>query len=318
LSHFADNVKKLKKIVPFYNWNDYLCIMNIVNYTQLDIPFQLYYLPDDVPGTLVPNKEVNMGSAFGFLLCNSGNLKVISHGNVYNMQQGGVIIVHSSNIFIISEVSNDFKGIFFASSIEYMLHVINKVLDINTQMYLHENPYIQLSMEYYANLEHQLLELRDVIRKEDAEPMDTVLRVVKAEKLKAQIETIIYDAVCKFLQQSYLERKRPVQTGRMLQAFLISLRRNYRNHRDVAYYAAEQCVSSSYFSSQIKEQSGMTAMKWITDVVISNAKQSLEYTNVSIKSMAIDFGFPSQTFFSKYFKRYIGVSPKEYRKNKRK
>ena len=48
-------------------------------------------------------------------------------------------------------------------------------------------------------------------------------------------------------------------------------------------------------------------------IVINSIKQSLIYSGKSIKEIAIDYHFPTQSFFGKYFKQYVGVSPKEFR-----
>ena len=36
----------------------------------------------------------------------------------------------------------------------------------------------------------------------------------------------------------------------------------------------------------------------------------------SIKEIATKLNFPTQSFFGKYFKQYVGISPKEYRNKK--
>ncbi|WP_368350508.1 helix-turn-helix domain-containing protein, partial [Parabacteroides merdae] len=46
----------------------------------------------------------------------------------------------------------------------------------------------------------------------------------------------------------------------------------------------------------------------------TEAKQLLESSNLSIKEVAAQLNFPTQSFFGKYFKQYVGMSPKEYRK----
>jgi AraC-like DNA-binding protein len=82
----------------------------------------------------------------------------------------------------------------------------------------------------------------------------------------------------------------------------------------VAFYASQQCMTPSYFTSVIKSKTGKPALQWIIDIVITESKQLLQYSNLSIKEIAIHFDFPTQSFFGKYFKQYVGVSPKEYRK----
>ena len=51
-------------------------------------------------------------------------------------------------------------------------------------------------------------------------------------------------------------------------------------------------------------------------MVITEAKQLLEGSDLSIKEIANQLNFPTQSFFGKYFKQYVGISPKEYRKDK--
>jgi AraC-like DNA-binding protein len=45
------------------------------------------------------------------------------------------------------------------------------------------------------------------------------------------------------------------------------------------------------------------------------AKALLKSTNMTIRQISDELNLPSQSFFGKYFKRHIGISPKEYRKN---
>jgi AraC-like DNA-binding protein len=46
------------------------------------------------------------------------------------------------------------------------------------------------------------------------------------------------------------------------------------------------------------------------------AKALLKSTNMTIQQISDELNFPSQSFFGKYFKRVVGVSPKEYRESK--
>ena len=75
-----------------------------------------------------------------------------------------------------------------------------------------------------------------------------------------------------------------------------------------------QHITPRYFSTIIKEKSGNSALQWIVQMVITEAKQLLEGSDLSIKEIADQLNFPTQSFFGKYFKQYVGISPKEYRK----
>ena len=65
----------------------------------------------------------------------------------------------------------------------------------------------------------------------------------------------------------------------------------------------------------IKSESGKTPKQWIEQVVIEEIKHYLSNPNMPIKEIAYHFNFTSQSFFGKFFKESVGISPKEYRQN---
>lgn len=67
------------------------------------------------------------------------------------------------------------------------------------------------------------------------------------------------------------------------------------------------------FLPSLKRNPVVPALQWIVQMVITEAKQLLENSDLTIKEIATKLNFPTQSFFGKYFKQYVGVSPKEYR-----
>ena len=59
---------------------------------------------------------------------------------------------------------------------------------------------------------------------------------------------------------------------------------------------------------------GSSAAEWIERCVALEARALLKSTNMTIQQISDELNFPSQTFFGKYFKRRVGMSPKEYRR----
>ncbi len=85
-----------------------------------------------------------------------------------------------------------------------------------------------------------------------------------------------------------------------------------RRH-EVGYYADKLCVTRKYLSSICKQQSGKTASDLINDMTVNNIKQMLRSTDKTIKEIANETGFDNLSFFGKYVKRELGMSPREYR-----
>ena len=95
--------------------------------------------------------------------------------------------------------------------------------------------------------------------------------------------------------------------------FLNLLHKNYKREREMTFYAEKLFVTPKYLSQVIKDVTGHSAMKYIEDYVISESKALLSSTNMTIQQISDELNFPSQSVFGKYFKRIVGVSPREYR-----
>lgn len=99
----------------------------------------------------------------------------------------------------------------------------------------------------------------------------------------------------------------------MLGHFLSLAKEHYKEQRGVKFYADKLCITPKYLSFLIKERSGKSCNEWIDDYVVLEAKALLKSTNMTIQQIADELNFPSQSFFGKYFKRIVELSPKEYR-----
>ena len=79
------------------------------------------------------------------------------------------------------------------------------------------------------------------------------------------------------------------------------------------YKRQEQCLTPRYFSTIVREKSGRNALQWIMMFIIAEAKKLLSDPDPSIKEIAETLGFSNQSFFGRYFKQYVGLSPMAFR-----
>lgn len=96
--------------------------------------------------------------------------------------------------------------------------------------------------------------------------------------------------------------------------FMELLYKNYREHRDVAFYAGKLSLTQRYFTTAIRKTSGASALRWIERYVVLEAQLMLRDTHLDIKEIATELNFEDPSHFSKYFKRVTGLSPEEYRR----
>ena len=95
--------------------------------------------------------------------------------------------------------------------------------------------------------------------------------------------------------------------------FLECVDENYREHRELSFYAAQLGLSLKYMSHVVHELTGRHPSAWIRDHVILDAQAMLRSGRYSVQQVAAALHFPNQSFFGKYFKEATGVSPKKWK-----
>jgi AraC-like DNA-binding protein len=73
-------------------------------------------------------------------------------------------------------------------------------------------------------------------------------------------------------------------------------------------------ISPRYMSDLLKVQTGKTAIEHIHIYLINEAKNLLIGSEISISETAYKLGFEYAPYFSRLFKKKVGLSPKEFRK----
>ncbi|MCZ7614950.1 MAG: helix-turn-helix transcriptional regulator [Ignavibacteriaceae bacterium] len=81
----------------------------------------------------------------------------------------------------------------------------------------------------------------------------------------------------------------------------------------VNFIASQLNISPKYLSDLLKQETGKTALELIHLYVISEAKNMLVTGEQSISEIAYRLGFENPPYFSRLFKKEVGVSPKEFK-----
>ncbi len=92
------------------------------------------------------------------------------------------------------------------------------------------------------------------------------------------------------------------------------IRENYNNAITLEELCADCNVSRSYISSLFKNKLGKSFKDILNDIRCNCAEKLLKTTDYSIEYISYLCGFESQSYFSFVFKRYKGISPRDYRK----
>lgn len=96
--------------------------------------------------------------------------------------------------------------------------------------------------------------------------------------------------------------------------FAMLVYEHYKNHKEMAFYADKLCITPQYLTRTIQEVNGQSARELPADHVVLEVKALLRDANLEIKDIVRQTGFSNQSSLSRFFRRYTGMSPTEYRR----
>ena len=284
---------------------------------RLQLPFTLRGFTSADIETETGHRLSSSYRIFALVLCTQGNISMNIDDKTYHVNKGDTLFIppaiHSNTV----SFSNDLRGIVLYVDYDFIMAIVNKTMDITTGLYFSEHPFLSLSVSQYDRILTQMQTLMAREEHENESYTNSPNPQVITELLSSMCRTLAYEIVNCYMLSHHLQVGTWNVTDKLAQNFIVAVYNNYRKHREVAHYADLLCVTPSYLSVVVKEKTGKTALQWINDVVMSDARQLLLYSDQSIKEIVATLGFPNQSFFGKYFKQHSGKSPKRFRLEKR-
>ena len=84
----------------------------------------------------------------------------------------------------------------------------------------------------------------------------------------------------------------------------------------VKYFADKICLSPNYFGDLVKKETGKSAKEYIQLKMLDMAKENLLDPNKTVTQIAYLLGFQYPQHFVRFFKKYEGMTPSQYRQAK--
>lgn len=86
-----------------------------------------------------------------------------------------------------------------------------------------------------------------------------------------------------------------------------------KKHNDVQFYAEQMNVSPRYLAQITRRMAQVSPKALIEQQLIKQLKVTLGSCNLTVQQVAYEYGFNSQSHFSRFFKKLTGVTPTEFR-----
>ena len=178
-----------------------------------------------------------------------------------------------------------------------------------------EHPLFTLSEKERAGIGHyyQLL----MIKKQDADDsfQHDVVRLL-FQALMLEFMMFIDRQRSNAAQNDYLLKEEDSsvrQSTLVYRRFMGLLAESEGRVRSVAAFANMLNVTPKYLSKCVKDESGRSPLDHIHEATVNTIRQQLRYSNKTPKEICIELDFSSLSFFGKFVKEHLGMSPTDYR-----
>ena len=239
-----------------------------------------------------------------FVLCIEGTVEATLNLNKIQVYPHSLVTLPPGSIFQVNSIEGELKIYILGFSSQYieenqhslflldtMYHTLGKpVCSLNEKGVQIAESYFKLMIDLYENL---------------------------PDKAKKEVAFNLYSDIHKgisLLYQSISNERANLSKSEMIcRNFGQLVIQHYQNNRNVSWYAEKLGISHAHLCTIVKQITGHTCVEIIASMVIMDAKSQLKSTNLSIQEISDSLNFANMSFFGKYFKRNVGMSPLEYR-----
>ncbi len=257
---------------------------------------------------------VDMSGRCAFALCTKGDFTISILNEQYAVSERCLFAcMPFVNIEIVSVAATS-EVTFGYIALEDVPRMINRWVNTSNLSLIQSHPLIKISQPLFNRLTVQIDEfLKDRAETDSTDP-DHVCHKIQQDIVNLSSSLIIAQVLKIYFTTLPVEAGGISHRDIVFHRFLLALYANFREHREVRYYALRSGVSIKYFSTIIRQISGNSPSDWIETVVAGEAKAMLADSHRSVKNIATSLNFPDAPTFTKYFRRVTGLTPKAYRK----
>ena len=275
-----------------------------MDFPQVDLPVEVLAWTKVTEDILNIYKQSCRLRACIFSICTEGYMKASINLLDYEIRPNDLIILLPGTIIQFRERTEKvclcFAG--FSSTCVGRINMIQSVGDAYPK--LMEQPVVPLSEEVCSYLKDYFAILSRASCSETFE-MDPEMADISLQSILTSVR-LIYRRYPE--ANSTSNRKKEI-----CRQLIQSITEHYKNERRAQFYADNLGISLQHLSTTVKQVTGKNVLDIIAYIIIMDAKAKLKSTNMTIQEIAYSLNFPSASFFGKYFRRYVGMTPLEFR-----
>ena len=243
-------------------------------------------------------------------LCKKGEANYSVDTCQHKVKAGDLMFISEGHVLDAYEPSSNYECHYIMVSTEFYHSFVMNVKNVSSLLlFSMNNPVVPLTphevqvyTNYYLTIRRKMADTRHHFR---------------TNLVKALLLAMFYDmsnVIWRVGRNDIKNRKRK-RADALFTQFIGLLEDNFRMERRVSWYAEQMGITPKYLSEMVKQVSKRTPNEWIDSYVLLEIRVMLKNTTKSIKEIANAVNFPNQSFFGKFFKEHMGMSPTEFRKS---
>lgn len=145
---------------------------------------------------------------------------------------------------------------------------------------------------------------------------DYLLKPVEQERMNELLDTLMKRLKEeRGIEGEKSEPELPEIHKTVVSEIVAEIRENYTENITLSEFSKRYGISVGHLSNLVREELGVTFSEYITAKRMQKAKELLKDGSLSINEIAEMSGYNDYFYFTKAFKKYMGISPSKYRKN---
>ncbi|MDM1391129.1 helix-turn-helix domain-containing protein [Myroides marinus] len=172
--------------------------------------------------------------------------------------------------------------------------------------------FLQTSLDYKLRDLLSQLSHFTCLKINETQGINTLFQLLVSEKDFTVKEGVLKALLAKIIATSipFSSSVNKNDTASLFQDFL---KQTDNLHNSVAYYAKKIGISPQNLNAICRKTFKQPASEILAEHIIDEAKRQLLYSENSISEIAYNLNFSDSSYFTKYFKRYVGTTPKVFR-----
>lgn len=266
-----------------------------------------FIMVDEIAALPLPDTPRRMHGVL-MALCVKGEAHYSVNTEHYSVRCNDCIVIHDGAVLSDCRPEPGFSGLGVLLTTDFLNDVIKEIHEASSLfLFTREHPVFEMTPAEVKSVRDYFNALKLKVDDTDHHFRTDVVRLLLA--------TMIYDLSNAVYRYKQLNDRKKTRAEDIFTRFISLVEANHRRERRVSWYAQAMCLSPKYLSETVHRVSGRSPNKWIDYYILLEIRVLLKETAKSIKEIAEQLNYPSQSALGKFFKESVGMSPTRYRQS---